>query len=70
VFQRDGTTTPAPFNGGPGLNDVPYYSVSWQATAGDTYQISGLSLSQLTITFFNGGVAQLRTGVNVTVEGY
>ncbi len=70
VFQRDGTATPAPFNGGPGLNDVPYYSVSWQATAGDTYQISGLSLSQLTITFFNGGVAQLRTGVNVTVEGY
>jgi hypothetical protein len=70
VFRRDGTTTPAPFNGGPGLNDVPYYSVSWQATAGDTYQIAGLSLSQLAITFFNGGVAQMRTGVNVTVEGF
>ncbi len=70
AFQRDGTATPAPFNGGPGANDVPYYSVSWQAQPGDIYQIAGLSLSQLTITFLNAGVPVTRSGVNLTVEGY
>src|ERR1700682_4848162 len=29
TFQRDGTTTPAAFNGGPGSADLPYVSVSW-----------------------------------------
>ena len=69
-FTPDGSTTPQTFNGGPGSNDLPYVSVSWQATAGDTYVISGLSLSQMTITFYNTGVAVARTGVNIDVEGY
>ena len=70
TFQRDGTTTPAPFNGGPGSADLPYVSVSWQPTAGDQYSISGLSLSQLTIAFTNGGVRVERDNVNITVEGF
>jgi hypothetical protein len=79
VFQRDGTTAPAPFNGGPGTNDVPYYSVSWQAQPGDTYTIAnadgvnggvGPSLAHLVVEFFNSGAGVARSGVNVAVEGY
>jgi hypothetical protein len=79
TFQRDGTTTPAPFNGGPGLNDVPYYSVSWQAQAGDTYTITnadgvngglGPSPAHLIVKFFNSGTQVGRSGVNIAVEGY
>jgi hypothetical protein len=70
TFQRDGTATPAPFNGGPGSADLPYVSVSWQPTAGDQYSISGLSLSQLTIRFSNGGSFVERDNVNITVEGF
>jgi hypothetical protein len=70
AFRRDGTTTPALFNGGPGTDDLPYVSVSWQPTAGDQYSISGLSLSQLTIAFTNGGSRVERDNVNITVEGF
>jgi hypothetical protein len=70
TFQRDGTTTPAAFNGGPGSADLPYVSVSWQPTAGDQYAISGLSLSHLTIGFSNGGMPVERDNVNITVEGF
>ena len=70
AFRRDGTTTPAAFNGGPGSADLPYVSVSWQPTAGDQYSISGLSLSQLTIAFSNGGIRVERDIVNITVEGF
>jgi hypothetical protein len=70
TFQRDGATTPAAFNGGPGSADLPYVSVSWQPTAGDQYSISGLSLSQLTIHFTNGGMPVERDNVNITVEGF
>jgi hypothetical protein len=70
TFKLDGTTTPAPFNGGPGTSSIPYYSVSWQATAGDTYTVTGLSLAALTIQFFNGGVPVARSGVNIDVEGF
>lgn len=69
TFQRDGSSVAGPFNGGPGSANLPYVSVAWQATAGDTYTITGLSKSQLTINFFNGGPVT-RTGVNITVEGY
>ena len=69
-FRRDGTATPAAFNGGPGSADLPYVSVSWQPTAGDQYAISGLSLSQLTIRFTNGGSFVERDNVNITVEGF
>jgi hypothetical protein len=70
TFRRDGTATPAAFNGGPGSADLPYVSVSWQPTAGDQYAISGLSLSQLTIRFSNGGSFVERDNVNITVEGF
>ena len=70
TFRRDGTATPAAFNGGPGSADLPYVSVSWQPTAGDQYAISGLSLSQLTIRFTNGGSFVERDNVNITVEGF
>ena len=69
TFQKDGTSTAAAFNGGPGAASTPYVSVSWQATTGDTYTITGLSLSQMTIQFFNGGVGVARTA-NIDVEGY
>jgi hypothetical protein len=70
TFQRAGTATPAAFNGGPSSADLPYVSVSWQPTAGDQYTISGLSLSQLTIRFSNGGLFVERDNVNITVEGF
>jgi hypothetical protein len=70
TFQRDGTATPAAFNGGPGSADLPYVSVSWQPTAGDQYSIGSLSLSQLTIRFSNGGSFVERDNVNITVEGF
>jgi hypothetical protein len=70
TFQRDGTATPAAFNGGPSSADLPYVSVSWQPTAGDQYTISGLSLAQLTIRFSNGGLFVERDNVNITVEGF
>jgi hypothetical protein len=72
LFRRDppSPATPAAFNGGPGSADLPYVSVSWQPTAGDQYAISGLSLSQLTIRFTNGGSFVARDNVNITVEGF
>jgi hypothetical protein len=71
TFARDNApSTPAPFNGGPGLSTLPYWSVSWQAQSGDTFTITNLSLDHLTIQFFNGGSPVARSGVNVDVEGF
>ena len=70
TFQPDGAAGVGAFNGGPNGSATPYVSVSWPATAGDTYTITSLSTSSLTINFFNGGVPVTRSGVNVTVEGY
>lgn len=79
TFRRDGTTAPAAFNGGPGANSAPYYSVSWPALPGDTYAIVngdgvnggiGPSPAHLNIQFLNGGVGVARSNVNITVEGY
>jgi hypothetical protein len=68
VFTPDGSVTAQPFNSGVAGNPLPRVQVDWQATVGDTYQITGLSLSQLTITFFNGGSAVARTAT-VVVQG-
>ncbi len=68
VFTPDGSTTAQPFNSGVNGNPLPSVQVDWQASAGDTYQITGLSLAQLTITFFNGGVAVARTAT-IVVQG-
>ncbi len=70
VFQPDGAAAPAAFNGGPNGAGVPYYQVSWPAQPGDTYTITGLSLAQMTIQFFNGDSPVARAGVNLTVEGF
>jgi hypothetical protein len=70
MFAPDGSTTPPfkPFNAGVAGNALPSYQVDWQATAGDTYVVSGLSLSLLTITFFNSGVVVARTA-SIIVQG-
>jgi hypothetical protein len=71
VFEPDGAATTQAFNGGPAAANLPYYSVSWQAQTGDYFAVTGLSLSQMTITFYNsGGTPVQRTGVNIDVEGY
>src|SRR5258707_3768116 len=57
TFQRDGTATPAAFNGGPGSADLPYVGVSWQPTAGGQYTISRMSLSPPSNTFCQRGHA-------------
>ena len=72
VFQPDGATTPAAYNGGPNGSTVPYVNVSYPGGAGvGYYTVSALTLSGLTITFFNSsGVAISVSGVNVDTEGY
>jgi hypothetical protein len=70
TFTPDGAPSPGAFNGGPGAANLPFVSVSWQPQAGDSYVISGETLSGLTIQFFNGGAAVARSGVNLSVEGY
>jgi hypothetical protein len=70
TFARDGVVGAAPFNGGPGGAALPYWNVSWQAQAGDTYQVTGLALGGMTVKFLNGGVGVARSGVNINVEGF
>lgn len=70
TFQPDGAASASPFNGGPAGQALPYVTVSWQPTAGDTYAITSFTTAGLTITFYNGGVAVARSNVNVDVEGY
>jgi len=70
VFTPDGSLTAQPFNAGVNGAVIPRVQVDWQAQTGDTYQMTGLSLSQLTLTFFNSSnVAVTRTGVTVVVQG-
>lgn len=70
AFRPDGAAA-APFNSGPNGAALPYYNVSWQPTAGDTYVISAFTLSGLTIQFFNPpGTGVARTGVNIDIEGF
>jgi hypothetical protein len=76
VFTPDNSTTTAPFNGGPYQNNqpgaVPYVSVSWSnGSTGEYYVITALSLTSMTITFYNSSaVAIQQTGVNIDVEGF
>ncbi len=71
TFAQDGApSTPAPFNGGPAANGLPYYNVS---NSNPFWKVTGLTLSQLTITFYTDGTyttPTTATGVNVNVEGY
>lgn len=70
AFTPDGAATAAPFNGGPNGSIVPRVQVDWQNQSGDTYAITGLSLSQMTITFSNGGAPVTRSGVTIVAQGY
>lgn len=71
AFQPDGASVAGAFNGGPNGASLPSVSVNWQAQTGDTYTLTGFTLSGLTITFYNSvGTAVARTGVNILVEGY
>ncbi len=71
TFARNSSpSTPAPLNGGPGTNGLPYYSVS---ASNPFWKIAGLSLSQLTITFYTDATYSTPTsaaGFNIDVEGY
>jgi hypothetical protein len=50
---------------------LPAVQVDWGMQAAVDYTISGLSLSQLTIQFFNSsGSPVAATGVTIIVEGF
>jgi hypothetical protein len=71
IFQPDGASTPGAFNAGPPPGTLPTVNVDWAMQAAVDYTIAGLSLSQLTIAFFdNSGAPVAATGVTVIVEGY
>jgi len=71
VFQPDYATSPGAFNAGPARATLPYAIVAANTLqAGDSAVVSGESLSQLTLTIFNGGSAVARAGVALTVEGF
>ncbi len=72
AFTPDGASTPAPFNAGVNTMNPTKLAiqVDWQATAGDAYQIGAQTLSGMTLTFTNGGVAVERDNVTIIVEGY
>lgn len=70
IFTPDGALAAAPFNGGPNGAVVPLVQVTiMDAVQGDDFFISGLSLSELTITIKNLGVAVART-CSIAVEGF
>jgi hypothetical protein len=71
TFTPDGTSTPAPFNGGPNGATLPMFSApQWLQQPGDTYQITALTASSLKLQILNGGAGVARTGVAISVEGF
>ena len=70
AFTPDGTSTPAPFNNGLNGASVPGVFVSWNQTAGDTLQVTNLTVAGCKITIVNGGVGVTRANANVFAEGY
>jgi len=71
TFTPDGTATAAPFNAGPNGAALPYVNVaSWAQATGEYFTITALSLSAMTIKFYNSsGTAISMTGINIDVEG-
>lgn len=71
-FAPDGAAGPGSFNGGPSGQALPYITVTNpQGQTGDTFTISNLTTSGLTIQFFNAaGVPVARSGVNVDASGF
>lgn len=69
TFQPDSGTYPVAFTGGPNGAALPYVTVTWSVTAGDTLFVTALSTSSVNIQIKNGGVGVART-VNVVAQGY
>ena len=71
TFTPDGTATAAPFNAGPNGAALPYPNLAgWTPASGDTWAITALSLSAMTIKFYNSsGVAKAMTGIYIDVSG-
>ena len=71
TFEPDGTATTAAFNGGPDGASLPYISLdSWAQATGEYFTITSLSLSAVTIKFFNSsGTAIAMTAINFKAEG-
>lgn len=70
TFQPDGSSSPAPFNGGPAGGNLPAVQVTiLNAQTGDQLVLSGLSLSSCNLQVTNGGVGVSRS-CNVLAEGY
>jgi hypothetical protein len=70
-FTPDGASGAAPFNAGPNGATLPYISIdSWNQTTGEYAQVTSLSLSAVTIKFYNSsGTAIAMTGINFKAEG-
>lgn len=70
TFTPDGSSTAAPFNGGPNGSSVPYVSVTiLNPVAGDVLSVTGLTDAQVTLQVKNGGTGVART-INADFEGY
>jgi hypothetical protein len=70
TFKVDGTSSAAPFNGGPNNSTLPAVQVSYQGQTGDTWSLTSFTGSGLTITFYNSsGTAVARTA-DIIVQGY
>ncbi len=80
VFTPNGSTTPAPFNGGPNSTSgaptssgLPAVTVSWSGPdkdPADMEQVTNLTTSGCTVQILNGGVGVQRSQVNIFVEGW
>jgi hypothetical protein len=71
TFTPDGSATPAAFNGGPNNAVVPAIVASWgDEQPGDVLQVTGLTLSGMTVSIVNGGLGVQRNQVNLYAEGF
>ncbi len=70
LYTPNGTSTPAPFNGGPGGTALPQLQVTiLNAAPNDSLVLTNQSLSGSTITVMNGGVGVARI-VNILAKGF
>src|SRR5262249_47613586 len=70
LYTPNGTSTPTPFNGGPGGGGVPQLQVTiLNAQANDSLVLTNQSLAGCTITVFNGGSGVARI-INALAKGF
>lgn len=69
TFKPDGASVPAPFNGGPNNQSLPYLAATWPNQPGDQLSYT-VTASTAVVQILNSGVGVVRNGVNVTIEGY